>query len=91
MLSQPHVAPGRERIQLHAPQPRMGVAEQAGKHCHADRGGNRNFAGWELIGYPGVRLAVTAEQQNLDARPAPTRMSAYDYSMFSRRKPADGH
>jgi gluconate 2-dehydrogenase gamma chain len=54
-------------------------------------GGNRNFAGWDLIGYPGVRLAVTAEQQNLDARPAPTRMSAYDYSMFSRRKPSDGH
>jgi gluconate 2-dehydrogenase gamma chain len=54
-------------------------------------GGNRNFAGWELIGYPGVRLAVTSEQQNLDAKPAPTRMSAYDYSMFSRRKPAHGH
>jgi hypothetical protein len=54
-------------------------------------GGNRNFAGWDLIGYPGVRLAVTAEEQNLGATPAPTRMSAYDYSMFSRRKPADGH
>jgi gluconate 2-dehydrogenase gamma chain len=54
-------------------------------------GGNRNFAGWDLIGYPGVRLAVTAEQQNLDAKNSPTRMSAYDYSMFSRRKPSDGH
>jgi gluconate 2-dehydrogenase gamma chain len=54
-------------------------------------GGNRNFAGWDLIGYPGVRLAVTAEQQNLDAKVAPTRMSAYDYSMFSRRRPQDGH
>jgi gluconate 2-dehydrogenase gamma chain len=51
-------------------------------------GGNRDFAGWDLIGYPGVRLAVTAEQQNLDVKPAPTRMSAYDYTMFSRRKPA---
>jgi gluconate 2-dehydrogenase gamma chain len=54
-------------------------------------GGNRNFAGWDLIGYPGVRLAVTAEQQNLDARPAATRMSAYDYTMFAGRKPARGH
>jgi gluconate 2-dehydrogenase gamma chain len=54
-------------------------------------GGNRNFAGWDLIGYPGVRLAVTAEQQNLDANTAPTHMSAYDYSMFSSRKPAHGH
>jgi gluconate 2-dehydrogenase gamma chain len=54
-------------------------------------GGNRNFAGWDLIGYPGVRLAVTAEQQNLDATAAPTHMSAYDYTMFSGRKPAHGH
>ena len=54
-------------------------------------GGNRNFAGWDLIGYPGVRLAVTAEQQNLDAKAAPTHMSAYDYTMFSGRKPARGH
>jgi gluconate 2-dehydrogenase gamma chain len=51
-------------------------------------GGNRSFVGWDLIGYPGVRLAVTGEQQNLDAKVAPTHMSAYDYSMFSRRKPA---
>jgi len=51
-------------------------------------GGNRNFAGWDLMGYPGVRLAVTGEQQNFDAKLTPTRMSAYDYSMFSRRKPA---
>lgn len=50
-------------------------------------GGNRNFAGWDLLGYPGVRLAVTGEQQNLDARLTPTRMGAYDYAMFSRRRP----
>ena len=54
-------------------------------------GGNRNFAGWALIGYPGVRLAVTAEQQNLDVKPAAPRMSAYDYTMFAGRKPARGH
>lgn len=50
-------------------------------------GGNRNFAGWDLLGYPGVRLAVTGEQQNLDAKLTPTHMGAYDYSMFSRRRP----
>jgi gluconate 2-dehydrogenase gamma chain len=54
-------------------------------------GGNRNFVGWDLIGYPGVRLAVTAEQQNLDTRPLATRMSAYDYTMFAGRRPARGH
>jgi gluconate 2-dehydrogenase gamma chain len=45
-------------------------------------GGNRDFVGWELIGYPGLRLAVTAEQQRMTARPATTRLSAYDLPMF---------
>jgi gluconate 2-dehydrogenase gamma chain len=62
-------------------------------------GGNRNFVGWDLLGYPGVRLAVTAGQQRLGEKPAPTHMSAYDYTMFSGRRPAradlapsgDGH
>ena len=62
-----------------------------GTFCDPFYGGNRNFAGWDLIGYPGVRLAVTADLQNLDAKTAPTHMSAYDYSMFSSRKPAHGH
>lgn len=51
-------------------------------------GGNRNFAGWELVGYPGVRLAVTADEQRLGQRPRQLKMSAYDYSMFSGRKPS---
>ena len=62
-----------------------------GTFCDPFYGGNRNFTGWDLIGYPGVRLAVTGAQQNLDAKAAPTHMSAYDYSMFSSRKPAHGH
>lgn len=45
-------------------------------------GGNRDFVGWELIGYPGLRLAVTAEQQRMAARPEMTRLSAYDLPMF---------
>ena len=34
-------------------------------------GGNRNFAGWDLVGYPGVRLAVTPDEQRLGPAPAP--------------------
>jgi gluconate 2-dehydrogenase gamma chain len=45
-------------------------------------GGNRDFIGWELIGYPGIRLAVSEEQQRMNAELAPTRVSAYDLSMF---------
>jgi gluconate 2-dehydrogenase gamma chain len=51
-------------------------------------GGNANFVGWDLIGYPGVRLAVAPADQRLDARPAPARQSAYDLTMFSKKKPA---
>ena len=51
-------------------------------------GGNRNFVGWDLLGYPGIRLAVTADQQRLGEKPSPTHMSAYDYPMFSGRRPA---
>ena len=50
-------------------------------------GGNRNFVGWDLVGYPGVRLAVTPDEQRLGQRPRQLHMSAYDYSMFSGRKP----
>jgi gluconate 2-dehydrogenase gamma chain len=45
-------------------------------------GGNRDFVGWELIGYPGIRLAVAAEQQRMSAEPEMTRVSAYDLPMF---------
>ena len=47
-------------------------------------GGNVNFAGWDLLDYPGVRLAVSPEdQRRLEAdQLAPVRRSAYDYPMF---------
>ena len=50
-------------------------------------GGNANFVGWDLIGYPGIRLTASANDQRMDTRPAATHMSAYDFSMFSRKKP----
>jgi gluconate 2-dehydrogenase gamma chain len=59
-----------------------------GTFCDPHYGGNANFAGWDLIGYPGVRLAVSAGEQAIDARPAPTHMSAYDYRMFAGSRPA---
>ena len=51
-------------------------------------GGNANFVGWDLIGYPGIRLAVTANDQRLDPNLMPTHRSAYDYAMFSKTRPA---
>ena len=51
-------------------------------------GGNANFVGWDLIGYPGIRFGVTAAEQKLDVHPAATHRSAYDHAMFSKKKPA---
>ena len=45
-------------------------------------GGNQDFIGWELLGYPGLRLAVTAEQQRMNAVLEPDFRSAYDHAMF---------
>lgn len=47
-------------------------------------GGNANFAGWDLIGYPGARMTVAANLQRMDRKPEPSRKSAYDYGMFSK-------
>jgi hypothetical protein len=47
-------------------------------------GGNANFVGWDLIGYPGIRLNVTPADQALDAKLTPTHKSAYDNAMFTK-------
>jgi gluconate 2-dehydrogenase gamma chain len=47
-------------------------------------GGNRNFIGWDLLGYPGVRTAVTPDDQRLGVVPVPIRRSAYDTDMFNK-------
>jgi hypothetical protein len=40
-------------------------------------GGNKNFAGWDLIRYPGPRPAVAAEDQALNVEVKPYRISAW--------------
>jgi gluconate 2-dehydrogenase gamma chain len=47
-------------------------------------GGNANFIGWDLIGYPGARITVSADLQRMDRKPEPSRRSAYDHTMFSK-------
>jgi gluconate 2-dehydrogenase gamma chain len=50
-------------------------------------GGNVNFVGWDLIGYPGIRsVAVTPEDQRRMERNelAPTHRSAYDNNMYNK-------
>jgi hypothetical protein len=40
-------------------------------------GGNKNFAGWDLIGYYGVKMPVTAADQKIGAKVKPAHASAY--------------
>jgi gluconate 2-dehydrogenase gamma chain len=47
-------------------------------------GGNADYVGWDLIGYPGVRIAVPAEYQQLNTALKPNHQSAYDSNMFSK-------
>jgi gluconate 2-dehydrogenase gamma chain len=47
-------------------------------------GGNANYVGWDLIGYPGVRIAVPAEYQQWNTALKPNHQSAYDSDMFSK-------
>jgi gluconate 2-dehydrogenase gamma chain len=43
-------------------------------------GGNRAFAGWDLVRYPGPRLAAGPDDQKMDKAPKPLRASAYGSS-----------
>ncbi len=57
-------------------------------------GGNANFIGWDLLGYPGVRTMVTAaDQKALEANQLkPNHKSAYDFEGFNKATARrDGH
>jgi gluconate 2-dehydrogenase gamma chain len=56
-----------------------------GTFCDPYYGGNANFVGWDLIGYPGIRMAVGEDEQHLTA-PGAVRKSAYDDAMFTMKR-----
>ena len=53
-----------------------------GTFCDPYYGGNANFIGWDLIGYPGLRMTVGPEEQRMST-PKPVRKSAYEEAMFT--------
>jgi gluconate 2-dehydrogenase gamma chain len=46
-------------------------------------GGNAAFAGWDLIGYPGIKLDFTAAEQQIGARVRRVHRSTADYELFN--------
>jgi gluconate 2-dehydrogenase gamma chain len=61
-----------------------------GTFCDPYHGGNASFIGWDLIGYPGIRMAVDADEQGAKA-PQPVRKSAYADAMFTMKGGDHGH
>ncbi len=57
-----------------------------GTFCDPYYGGNAGFVGWDLIGYPGVRTTVNADDQRLGAGTKANHKSAYDYAMFTKAR-----
>ena len=55
-----------------------------GTFCDPFYGGNANFVGWDLLGYPGVRTIVTPDDQRMGIALKPNHKSAYDYAMFTK-------
>jgi gluconate 2-dehydrogenase gamma chain len=60
-----------------------------GTFCDPYYGGNTNFVGWDMIGYPGLRMTVTPEEQRMSA-PKAVRKSAYEEAMFVPKGAAKG-
>ena len=46
-------------------------------------GGNVDFIGWKLIGYPGLRTTVPPDLQRIDRMPPDRQVSAYDFPAFA--------
>lgn len=51
---------------------------QEGMFADPMYGGNRNFAGWDLLNYPGLRLAWSPEDQDFGAEIEPEHLSLAD-------------
>jgi gluconate 2-dehydrogenase gamma chain len=61
-----------------------------GTFCDPYYGGNANFVGWDLIGFPGLRMTVAEDEQRMKAA-KPVRKSAYEDAMFTLKGGAHGH
>jgi len=57
-----------------------------GMFCDPYYGGNANFVGWELIGYPGIKLVVPEEEQKLDITVKTLHKGTTDYAFFGHNR-----
>lgn len=55
-----------------------------GTFCDPYYGGNRDFIGWDMIRYPGVRIGASERDIELGADLPPNHQSAYDYRPYTK-------
>ena len=55
-----------------------------GTFCDPYYGGNRDFVGWDMIRYPGVRIGASERDVELGADLPPNHQSAYDYPPYTK-------
>lgn len=55
-----------------------------GMFCDPIHGGNREFLGWDMIGYPGIKLVWTADDQAIDAVVKPEHLSVANFGGTAR-------
>lgn len=49
-------------------------------------GGNRDFIGWDMLGYPGVRMGSSDTEVRQGSQLAPSHVSAYDIAFTKQRR-----
>lgn len=55
-----------------------------GTFCDPYYGGNRNFVGWDMINYPGVRQSASDSDVRQGSELQPNHRSAYDYANYTK-------
>lgn len=55
-----------------------------GMFCDPIHGGNREFMGWDMIGYPGIKLSWSAEEQAIGTKVEPEHISVEQYGGTAR-------
>ncbi len=55
-----------------------------GTFCDPYYGGNRDFVGWDMLRYPGIRLGVSEADVAAGASLPPNHQSAYDHSTYTK-------
>jgi hypothetical protein len=57
-----------------------------GMFCDPVYGGNKNFAGWDLLRYPGVKMPVSPRDQKIGVTLKPAHKSTYAGGQFPKAK-----